>query len=25
MVSGNKVALITTPSGAPFLVQEWDL
>lgn len=24
-VSGNKVALITTPSGAPFLVQEWDL
>ena len=24
-VAGNKVALITTPSGAPFLVQEWDL
>ena len=24
-VSGNKVALIATPSGAPFLVQEWDL
>ena len=22
-VSGNKVALVTTPTGAPFLVQEW--
>ena len=22
-VSGNKVALIATPSGAPFLIQEW--
>ena len=24
-ISGNKVALIATPSGAPFLIQEWDL
>ena len=23
VVSGNKVALIATPSGAPFLIQEW--
>lgn len=23
-VSGNKVALIATPTGAPFLIQEWD-
>ena len=22
-ISGNKVALITTPTGAPFLIQEW--
>lgn len=24
IVSGNKVALITTPFGAPFLIQEWN-
>ena len=23
MISGNKVALITTPHGAPFLIQQW--
>ena len=23
-VSGNKVALVSTPSGAPFLIQEWN-